>query len=129
MSDKPRPCPFCGSEHTKIHHADHCSLYCQDCGGEGSYCGERAEAIARWNAADQAWREQNERLRAENNRLNAQIQDELIERQQSTEKIVSLRAALERIHNLPSGVSPFDYNSVAALMAVTIACRALHPTP
>jgi len=69
-----------------------------------------------------------EDLRAEAASDEAAFQDHCLEK--VTKDRDELRAALERIKNLPSEVSPLlDYNSAAAHMAVEIADKALAAKP
>lgn len=50
MTEKLKPCPFCGSKSVTV-----CELYpssyarCRACGAEGSLCSSRDEAAAVWN--------------------------------------------------------------------------------
>ena len=52
-----KPCPFCGGRCGRMmfsigSNGTRYRIYCRDCGAEGPYVGEEAEAIAAWNRRD-----------------------------------------------------------------------------
>ena len=60
MSDKPGPCPFCGSERVTVMTTQDVPpwppngyVICSGCSARGPRCENREQALARWNAAGQ----------------------------------------------------------------------------
>lgn len=53
MDEKLKPCPFCGSENTKVREvfvmAGHFYSECADCGISTLMCSTKKEVIEKWN--------------------------------------------------------------------------------